>query len=54
MIELETKELINAIVEYIRENYEYNYADVYDDSIVYYLEDGKKIYINVDLDKEDE
>lgn len=51
MEKLETKELINVINEYIRNNYEYNYADIFEDSIVYHLENGKEIYINIDLDK---
>lgn len=51
---LKTEELINVINEYISDNYEYNYADVFEDCLVYHLENGKELYINIDLDKESE
>lgn len=51
---LELEELIEVINDYIRSNYEYDYADIFDDAIVYHYEDNKAIQVNIDLDKEED
>lgn len=52
--EIKKEELINVLNEYIRDNYTYNYADIFEDSIVYYLENGEQVFINIDLETENE
>lgn len=54
MEKLKVEELVNVINEYIRNNYDYSYADIFEDAIVYHLEDEKEIYINIDLESESE
>lgn len=54
MEELNVEELINVVNEYIRDNYSYSYADIFEDAIVYHLEDGKAVYLNIDLESESE
>ena len=54
MEELNVEELINVVNEYIRDNYNYSYADIFEDAIVYHLEDGKAVYLNIDLESESE
>ena len=50
---LSYEEITQAIHDYIRENYGYDYADVFEDEIDYHL--GKKVYtINVTIDVESE
>lgn len=47
-------EIINAIHDYIKNNYQYNYADILNDTIIYHLEDDSvvNIYINVESESE--
>jgi hypothetical protein len=47
-------EIINVINDYIKNNYQYNYADILDDTIIYHLEDDSvvNIYINVESESE--
>lgn len=47
-------EIINAINDYIKNNYQYNYADILDDTITYHLEDDSvvNIYINVESESD--
>lgn len=51
---LELEELINVVNEYIRNNYDYNYADIFDDSIVYHLENGGVVNVYINLESESE
>ena len=54
MENLKTEELVEIIKNYINEKYEYEYADIFEDAITYHLENGKNIYINIEIDKEQE
>lgn len=47
-------EIINVINDYIKNNYQYNYADFLDDTITYHLEDNSvvNIYINVESESD--
>ena len=47
-------EIINAFNDYIKNNYQYNYADFLDDTITYHLEDDSvvNIYINVESESD--
>ena len=55
MIEdLKLEELINVINEYIRNNYDYSYADIFEDCITYRLENGKVVNVYVNLESESE
>ena len=54
MEDLKVGELIDVVYEYIRNNYDYSYADIFGDAIVYHLEDGKAVYLNIDLESESE
>lgn len=52
MENLTYEDLSSAIHDYIKENYDYEHADIMGDEIVYHLKDGKNVYINIVLDKE--
>ena len=54
MENLNIEELINEINEYIRNNYEYDYADIFEDCITYHLENGKVVNVYINLESEDE
>lgn len=43
-------EIINVVNDYIKNNYQYKYVDILDDTITYHLENGNivNIYINVE------
>lgn len=47
-------EIINVINDYIKNNYQYDYADILDDTITYHLEDDSvvNIYVNVESESE--
>lgn len=49
---IDYSEIINIIHEYIRENYEYSYADIFEDEIQYHLEDNKVVNVYVNLESE--
>lgn len=51
---IELEELIKVINAYIRDNYEYNYADIFEDCIVYHLENGEVVNVYVNLESESE
>lgn len=50
--ELKLEELINIVNEYIRNNYEYDYADIFEDTISYHLENGKVVNVYINLESE--
>ena len=54
LINITTEELINIINDYIKDKYSYNYADVFEDTIQYHLEDESivNIYVNVESESE--
>lgn len=54
MEDLKTEELINVINDYIKENYDYNYADIFEDAITYNLGNGKTLYLDIRLDIEEQ
>ena len=54
MEELKLEELIKVVNEYIRDNYDYNYADIFEDAITYHLEDGKVVNVYINLESETE
>lgn len=47
---INNEEIIEIIHDYIKENYSYNYADIFEDTIQYHLEDNSvvNIYVNVE------
>lgn len=50
---LKLEELTQAVHNYIRETYSYDSADVFEDTITYYLEDGKVVNVYIDLESEE-
>lgn len=54
MEELKLEELVNVVNEYIRDNYNYNYADIFEDTITYHLENGKVVNVYINLESENE
>ena len=52
--DMNIEELVNVINEYIRDNYSYDYADIFEDTITYHLEDGKVVNVYVNLESETE
>ena len=56
MEDINTRDLIEVIHEYMKSNYsyDYEYADVFDDSITYHLGNNKVIYIELSIDLDDE
>ena len=52
MEDLSLEELINVVNEYIRDNYNYNYADIFDDTITYHLENGEVVNVYINLESE--
>lgn len=54
MEDLSLEELINVVNEYIRDNYNYNYADIFDDTITYHLENGEVVNVYINLESESE
>ena len=51
---IKLKELINVVNEYIRDNYDYNYADIFDNIITYHLENGEVVNVYINLESESE
>ena len=51
---ISNEEIIKVVNDYIKDNYQYNYADILDDTITYHLEDDSvvNIYINVESECE--
>lgn len=47
---LEYKELTDILYDYIRNQYEYDYADVFEDCITLHYEDGKTINVYVQIE----
>ena len=54
MEDLKLEELVDVIHEYLRNNYEYDYADIFEDCITYHLENGKVVNVYVNLESEDD
>ena len=54
MEKLTLEELVEVIHDYIRNNYDYNNADIFEDTISYYLENGKIINVYINLESESE
>ena len=52
--DLNIEQLVNVVNEYISNNYDYDYADIFEDTIVYHLENGKcvNVYINLESERE--
>lgn len=50
--ELKIEELINVVNEYIRNNYEYDYAEIFEDCIVYHYENNKVVNVYINLESE--
>jgi len=51
MENLLVEELSQAIHNYIKENYDFDFAEIFGEEIVYHLKNGNEIYINIDLQK---
>lgn len=54
MENLNLEELTQVVNDYIRDNYDYDYADIFDDEITYHLENGKVVNIYINLESEGE
>ena len=54
MEDLKIEELVNVVNEYIRNNYDYNYADIFEDTITYHLEDGRVVNVYINLESEED
>lgn len=50
---LELEEITQAVNDYIKENYVYDYADIFEDQAVYHL-GNKTFYITISLESESE
>ena len=54
MKDLKIEELINVVNSYIRDNYSYDYADIFEDTITYHLENGEVVNVYINLESESE
>lgn len=51
---LTSEELIREIMKYIRENYGYEYSDIFEDEIHLIDDEGTKVNIYLNVESEDE
>lgn len=51
MKDLTYEELTNELYNYIRDNYDYEHCDNFGDELVFTLENGKQVYITINIDK---
>lgn len=51
---IDCEELISVLLEYIRDRYDYDTCDVFDDVLQFTLENGKhvNVYINVESEED--
>lgn len=50
ILDLNYEELTNVLFKYIREKYDFDSVDIYDDVITFYYENGKKLNVYVSIE----